>query len=164
MRKIVKKASKAEASKPKSRRKINSAKYLMDGIEFKSNLEGRMHELLKEAGIPNKYEGKEYVILEPISYPIECYERTPKRDAELKDKRRILAMKYTPDFVGPDPENPEFVIETKGFANESFPLRWKMFKHMVNNSGNAPMLFKPMSVADCRQVVEILKAKGYGRK
>jgi len=148
----------------KGKRKINGVKHTVDGLNFKSSLEVRMYEMLKEAGIKNKYEGKEYVILEPLAYQIECYERTPKRDLELKDKRRILAMKYTPDFVGPDIEHPEFVIETKGFANESFPLRWKMFKHMITAKGNPPMLFKPMNIADCRQVVNILLEKGYGRK
>ena len=37
--------------------------------------------------------------------------------------KKILPIKYKPDFVGRD-----FVIECKGRANESFPLRWKLFK------------------------------------
>lgn len=148
----------------KGKKKINSVKHTFDGINFESSLELRMHEMLKEAGIKNKYEGKRYILLDPLTYESECFEKTPKRDLELKDKRKILAMTYLPDFVGPDAENPEFIIEVKGFASESFPLRWKMFKHAIMAKENPPMLFKPMSIADCKQVVEILKEKGYGRK
>lgn len=79
-------------------------------------------------------------------------------------------MSYCPDFVGPDSENPEFVIEVKGFANESFPLRWKFFKMVElskslgpKSTKKAPMLFKPSTIADCEQVIKILKEKGYGR-
>lgn len=147
----------------KGKGKINSTKHTKDGINFKSSLELKMHTLLKEAGIKAVYEGKKFKLVEPFEYPAECFERTPKTDQELKDKRKIRAMEYTPDFVGPDPDNPEFVIETKGFANESFPLRWKFFKMIETQGGNAPMLFKPSSQADCEQVIKILKEKGYGR-
>lgn len=149
--------------KNKSKGKINSTKHTKDGINFKSSLELKMYTLLKEAGIKAVYEGKSFILVDPFEYPVECYERTPKKDHELKDKRKIRAMSYCPDFVGPDPENPEWVIETKGFANESFPLRWKFFKLGEFKKGKAPILFKPSSVADCEQVVKILKEKGYGR-
>ena len=39
--------------------------------------------------------------------------------------KKYLTIKYTPDFIGKD-----FIIETKGRANESFPLRWKLFKRL----------------------------------
>jgi hypothetical protein len=40
--------------------------------------------------------------------------------------KKILPITYKPDFVGRD-----FVIECKGRANESFPLRWKLFKAWI---------------------------------
>ena len=47
---------------------------------------------------------------------------------KIEDAKNILPIKYTPDFIGDD-----FIIETKGRANESFPMRWKMFKILVMN-------------------------------
>ena len=44
-----------------------------------------------------------------------------------RGQKKILNIKYTPDFV-----SDSFIIECKGRANESFPLRWKMFKKYVN--------------------------------
>ena len=43
--------------------------------------------------------------------------------------KEYLTIKYTPDFIGKD-----FIIETKGRANESFPMRWKLFKRLIVNN------------------------------
>ena len=79
----------------------------------------------------------------------------------MTDRPNVLKIDYTPDFVG---ENEEFIIEVKGRANESFPLRWKLFKALMQQRDNPPILFKPATVVECKQVVEILKSKGYGNK
>ena len=44
-----------------------------------------------------------------------------KENIKIEVIKKILNIKYTPDFIGKD-----FIIETKGRANESFPLRWKL--------------------------------------
>ena len=38
---------------------------------------------------------------------------------------KVRAMTYTPDFVDP---NNKWIIEVKGYANDVFPLKWKLFK------------------------------------
>ena len=48
-----------------------------------------------------------------------------------RGEKIILPIKYTPDFIGKG-----FIIETKGRANESFPMRWKMFKKYINKHDN----------------------------
>jgi hypothetical protein len=50
-----------------------------------------------------------------------------KENIKIEVNKKILNIKYTPDFIGKG-----FIIETKGRANESFPLRWKMFKRYVS--------------------------------
>ena len=50
----------------------------------------------------------------------------------------------TPDFIGDD-----FIIETKGSANESFPMRWKLFKRLVMNQFPNVTLYKPHNQKDC---------------
>ena len=49
----------------------------------------------------------------------EVYERQANGKGDYKNRgcKRILPIKYTPDFIGE-----EFIIETKGRANESHSL------------------------------------------
>ena len=65
----------------------------------------------------------------------------------------MLPIKYTPDFIGKD-----FIIETKGRPNESFPMRWKLFKRFVTQQFPNYTLFKPQNQKECDRVIEILKS------
>ena len=145
----------------KGRQIVNSVKTKVDGIQFQSILESRMYALLKEAGIKNKYEGKTYTVFEAFVYEGESYEKYQKRNLTMTNRPNVLKIDYTPDFVG---ENEEFIIEVKGRPNESFPLRWKLFKRLMHSKKNPPLLFKPSNVSECKEVIEILKQKGYGSK
>ena len=63
-----------------------------------------------------------------------------------------LAIKYTPDFEGKN-----FIIECKGRANESFPIRWKLFKkHVVDNLPDIT-LYKPQRQSECDEVIKLIK-------
>jgi hypothetical protein len=68
--------------------------------------------------------------------------------------KRILPIKYTPDFIGND-----FIIETKGRANESFPMRWKLFKRLVMNQFPNVTLYKPQNQKECDKVIELILEK-----
>jgi hypothetical protein len=145
----------------KGRKIVQSKKVTIDGINFKSMLEGTMHKLLKEAGIKNKYEGVTHVTFDGFKYGGECYERVQKRSEEMVNKQTVSKVSYTIDFVG---EDEKWFIEVKGRANESFSIRWKLFKKLLNTREKPPMIFKPTNVTDCKQVIAILKQKGYGKK
>ena len=56
------------------------------------------------------------------------------------------------DFIGKD-----FIIETKGRANESFPIRWKLFKKLVSEQFPNYILFKPQNQKECDRVISIIK-------
>lgn len=143
----------------KGRQIVRSTKTTVDGVQFASILESRMYTMLKEAGIRNSYEGKTYTVFSGFTYPEECYEAYLKRNKYLVLRQNVSKIDYTPDFVG---ENEEFFIEVKGRPNESFPLRWKLFKNLMAKRESPPMIFKPSSIRECEQVVKILKEKGYG--
>ena len=66
----------------------------------------------------------------------------------------ILPIKYTPDFIGED-----FIIETKGRANESFPMRWKLFKQLVTNQFPGYTIYKPQNQAECQETVRLILSK-----
>lgn len=145
----------------KKRTVVNATKTKVDGIQFASTLESRMYILLRDNGIKAKYEGQTYEVFKGFTYPSECYEKYLKKNKFMVNRPSVLKISYTPDFIG---ENEEFIIEVKGRPNEAFPLRWKMFKALMNQRKNPPIIFKPSTVGECEQVIQILKEKGYGRK
>ena len=85
-----------------------------------------------------------------------CYERQANGKGEFKDRgsKKILNIKYTPDFEGKN-----FIIECKGRANESFPIRWKMFKKYVKKHLKSVTLYKPQNQKECDEVIKLIQNK-----
>ena len=135
---------------------VQSKKVTVDGIQFASGLEKYMYLALKKAGITALYEGQTFELIESFDFPFECYERCANGKGVYKNRgnRKILNMKYTPDFVGKG-----FIIECKGRANESFPMRWKMFKKYVNHKMKHVTLYKPQNQKECDKVIELIIQK-----
>ena len=133
---------------------VQSKKVTADGIQFASGLEKYMYLALKQAGIPALYEGQTFELIESFDFPFECYERCANGKGVYKNRgnRKILNMKYTPDFVGKG-----FIIECKGRANESFPLRWKIFKKLIAERRLGPFtLYKPQNQKECDETVRLI--------
>ena len=82
-----------------------------DGIKFRSKLEMYTYKKLREARINADYEQHRFELLPAF--------------VALSGKK-YRAMTYLPDFVGKD-----FIIECKGFPNESWPLRKKLFEYAL---------------------------------
>mgnify|MGYP003130781317 FL=1 len=136
---------------------VQSKKITYDGITFASGLERYMYTALKKAKIKALYEGETFELLESFNFPFESYERcgNSKGDYKNRGNKKIFNIKYTPDFVGKG-----FIIETKGRANESFPLRWKMFKKLVAENKIEPFtLYKPQNQKECDKTVELILKK-----
>lgn len=135
---------------------VRAKKVTYDGITFASGLEKYMYKALKEAGIKADYEGCTFTLQEGFEFEVESYERQANGKGDLINRgcKKILPIKYTPDFISHD-----FVIETKGRANESFPLRWKMFKKYVNHKMKHVTLYKPQNQKECDMVVELIMQK-----
>ncbi len=138
----------------KKRGPVQSKKITYDGINFASGLERYMHMALKKAKIKAKYEGETFVLINGFHLANESYEKQAngKGDFINRGGKRILPIKYTPDFIGDD-----FIIETKGRANESFPIRWKLFKRLVSEQFPDYVLFKPQNQKECDRVIDIIK-------
>jgi len=133
---------------------VQSKKVTADRIQFASGLEKYMYLALKQAGIPALYEGQTFELIESFDFPFECYERCANGKGVYKNRgnRKILNMKYTPDFVGKG-----FIIECKGRANESFPLRWKIFKKLIAERRLGPFtLYKPQNQKECDETVRLI--------
>ena len=132
---------------------VRSKKVTFDGITFASGLEKYMYKVLKDAKIHSEYEGMTFVLQEDFMFNNESYERQANGKGDMIDRgqKKIQNIKYTPDFV-----SDTFIIETKGRANESFPLRWKMFKKHVKANLPHVTLYKPQNQKECDKVVELI--------
>jgi len=139
--------------KKKKRGPVRSKKVTFDGIKFASGLEKYMYIALKKAKINAVYEGATFEVQEGFMFNVDSYERqgNGKGDMVNRGQKKILNIKYTPDFV-----SPSFIIECKGRANESFPLRWKMFKKYVNDNLKHVTLYKPQNQKECDKVIELI--------
>jgi hypothetical protein len=98
----------------------NATPTVIDGIQFKSKLEGYCYKQLKAHNINSSYEPKSYLLLPAFEY----------------NGEKIRKMTYKPDFVGDG-----FIIECKGQANDAFPLRWKIFKYTLHLQGETTKLY-----------------------
>ena len=132
---------------------VTSKKVICDGITFASGLEKYMYLALKEAKIINMYEGATFTLQEGFMFDNESYERQSNGKGELVNRgcKKILPIRYTPDFI-----SDSFIIECKGRANESFPIRWKMFKKYVNDNLKHVTLYKPQNQKECDKAVELI--------
>jgi hypothetical protein len=132
---------------------VNSKKITVDGITFASGLEKYMYEALKDAQISTQYEGKTFVVSEGFDFPNISIERCANGRGDFKDRgnKKILPIKYTPDFIGDG-----FIIECKGRANESFPIRWKLFKKVVSSEHPHVIIYKPQNQKECDITIELI--------
>ena len=132
---------------------VRAKKVVCDGIQFASGLEKYMYLALKKAKIKSVYEGQTYVLQDGFEFTNDCYEKQSNGKGEYKNRgnKKILNVKYTPDFVADT-----FIIECKGRANESFPMRWKMFKKHVKENLPHVTLYKPQNQKDCDETILLI--------
>ena len=142
--------------KKKKRGPVRANKVTFDGIKFASGLEKYMYIALKNANIYAEYEGMTFTVQEGFQFENESYERQSNGKGNMVNRgcKKVLPIKYTPDFI-----NPSFIIECKGRANESFPIRWKMFKKFVNKHLKHVTLYKPQNQKECDEVIKLITKK-----
>ena len=135
---------------------VVSKKVIYDGVTFASGLEKYMYKALKEAGIDFKYEGVTFELMPSFIFENVSIERQSngKGDFTNRGLKKILNLKYTPDFVGDT-----FIIETKGRANDSFPLRWKLFKKWMMDNKDYRTLYKPQNQSEVDETIKLILAK-----
>lgn len=137
----------------KGKKTINSNKISYDGVNFASGLERYCYIALKKHKLFEGYEDETFQLIEGFEFLDESYERQSNGKGEFtqRGKKKILGIKYTPDFVGKD-----YIIECKGRANESFPLRWKLFKLWLTKNNTGKTLYKPQCQKEVDRTIELI--------
>ena len=138
----------------KSANKIrNATAKVYKGIKFRSKLEVFAYKQLEAAKIKSMYEENTYTLL-PGFYPImDSYE--PSKGEYKNNTKKVRAITYTPDFVDPDGK---WIIEVKGYANDVFPIKWKLFKmYLMENDMEDCTLYLPRNQKQVKETVELIK-------
>ena len=97
--------------KQTSNKKVkNATPTVYKDIKFRSKLEMYTYKKLEQAKINAEYEMHRFELIPAFVFL----------------GKKIRAMTYLPDFVGDS-----FIIECKGFGNDAWPLREKLFKYKL---------------------------------
>tara|TARA_R100001460_G_scaffold14053_3_gene31643 strand:- start:1816 stop:2268 length:453 start_codon:yes stop_codon:yes gene_type:complete len=142
----------------KSRKKgpVQSKKITYDGINFASGLERYTYMALKKNKLFEGYENEVFQLVEGFNFNNESFEKQANGKGEYTNRgqKKMLGIKYTPDFVGKD-----YIIECKGRANESFPIRWKLFKLWLTKNKIGKTLYKPQNQKEVDYTMILIKEK-----
>ena len=142
--------------KKRSRKKgpVQSKKITYDGINFASGLERYTYMALKKNKLFEGYENEVFQLIEGFNFNNESFEKQANGKGKYTNRgqKKILGIKYTPDFVGKD-----YIIECKGRANESFPIRWKLFKLWLTKNNIGKTLYKPQNQKEVDRTVDLIK-------
>lgn len=159
----------------RSNKKIRNATACNTGnITFKSQLERTVYNCLQQLGFNPQYEPETHILwdsFDPITpfYDKESDTQQKKRLEEGdKEKSKILVLKkgkitgvrYTPDFYFRYGKL-DVYIETKGFENDVFYIKKKMFRHYLDErfkvTGIHSIFFEVYSKKQLLQAIQIIK-------
>lgn len=123
------------------------------GIQFDSLLELDIYEEFLSRNIELK-RGTPIKVFDSFTAPVFCYSNDNKKFELKKESPSIRCIEYTPDFIlpvswkmkektGKDVLKGKYnaYIELKGFANETFRYRWKLFKQYITQNEPTARIF-----------------------
>jgi hypothetical protein len=139
-------------------KKIRGATSLVsDGISFKSKLEVVIYKELLRAGFNPKYEERKFVIWEGIKPTKPFYNRDIQTKMLKLDMGKMRDITYTPDFTF-EYKNHLIIIEAKGFENDTFPIKKKLFRGLLEKMETSVIYLEVYTKKQLLQAIEILKA------
>lgn len=141
----------------KNHKIVNTNPKEYNGIQFKSTLEVRIYKTLVEYNIIPEYEKHTYTLINGFVPTVPFFDKTKKKGFHIITKP-VAAITYTPDFVF-NYEDILVIVEVKGFENDVFPLKKKLFRRLledVKSRGQKVMFFEVYTKADLVQSLTIL--------
>ena len=138
----------------KKRGPVQAKKISYDGIKFESGLERYTYIALKKNKLFEGYQNERFELITSFQFPNTSYEKQANCKGEYINRgiKKILGIKYTPDFIGKD-----YIIECKGRPNESFPIRWKLFKLWLTKNNIGKILYKPQNQKEVDLTINLIK-------
>jgi hypothetical protein len=135
----------------------NATSVCVNGIEFKSKLEGRVYEILLSNGFDPQYEAKTLVLWEGFR-PTKPYYSKTKTKLNYFSPAKLKDITYTPDFYFKY-NDLEVFIEVKGFMNDVYPLKKKMFRKHLESLDNV-IAFEIYTLTQLKEAINMIKSYG----
>lgn len=139
-------------------RKIkNSTPEEYGDIRFKSKLEVMVYKTLLQHGFEPEYETHTYTIWEGFRPTVPFYTRN-KAKATILNLKKLINITYTPDFYM-EYQGLKIIIEVKGFENDLFPYKFKMFRKHIEDLPDREnyLIFEVFTKKQLLEFIQIIK-------
>lgn len=160
---------------------LNAESTSRHGIKFKSKLESMCFDVLFNEGLNPQYEPRKIILIDGFKPLTPFYDKETNsehnknvkkigkpytRKLVLQDKK-VIAITYTPDIYI-NYKNIDIWIECKGFENDCFYLKKKLFRRYLDNlfltTGKRSIYFEVYTKNQLMQAIEIFKEYEKGIK
>ena len=149
----------------KNKKIKNASQCIYNNIVFKSKLELSVYKYLLDVGLHPTYETKTFVLLDSFYPSIPFYTKNnckkKNKNYEIinglvaKDNRKVNKITYTPDFFL-EYKNKKIIIEVKGRPNDVFPLKFKLFRALLEKTKEDIILFEIFSITQLKLCINLL--------
>lgn len=145
-----------QGSRTENKKIINASPLEYDGIFFKSKLEKMAYQTLKEQGFPVLYEPKKFIIWEGFRPNVPFYNKDASTRMLKMDSKKVIDISYTPDLMF-EYNNHLIIIEMKGFENNTYPLKKKIFRKWLESNYPNSIYFEIFTNKQLLQAIDIIK-------
>ena len=134
---------------------INATPCSYNGIDFKSKLEMNIYKAIESEGYAPLYEPITFTIWNGFKPRIPFYKKNKSSRKMALENTKIRDITYTPDFIF-DYCNHKIIIEAKGFCNDVFPIKKKLFRKWLEEHPEC-LYFEVYSKKNILQTIDIIK-------
>lgn len=145
-----------QGSRTENKKIINASPLEYDGISFKSKLEKMAYQTLKEQGFPVLYEPKKFIIWEGFRPNVPFYNKDASTRMLKMNSKKVIDISYTPDLMF-EYNNHLIIIEMKGFENNTYPLKKKIFRKWLESNYPNSIYFEIFTKKQLLQAIDIIK-------
>jgi hypothetical protein len=138
----------------------NAHECIVDGIKFKSDLEGTVYSMLKWEGYNPEYEKNTFYVWRGKKFLTPCYD--PHKDRKLGkvvwgiNTYKPQDIKYKPDFVF-TVDDMLIVVEVKGYSNDRYPYQKKLFFRWLEDNNPNSAFFEIHNKKQLKEAIDIIK-------
>ena len=144
-------------SKVENKKIMNASPLEYDGISFKSKLEKMAYQTLKEQGFHVEYEPKKFIIWEGFRPNVPFYNKDTCTRMLKLDSKKVIDISYTPDLMF-EYNKHLIIIEMKGFENNTYPLKKKIFRKWLETNYPSSIYFEIFTKKQLLQAIDIIKS------
>lgn len=139
---------------------LNATPTSFEGISFKSQTEKSVFRYLKNNGYDPQYESETFECWEGFTPTVPFYNRRKVRKTHVfknhLDTNKVQGVTYTPDIIFVY-KGIKVIIEVKGFENDVFPLKKKLFRKYLETVGYPVVYAEIFTLKQLREFLEDLE-------